>query len=431
MNPMPADWASVLEASVSFWVTAMLFLLPLRRRRQFHLRAAACLAMGIAAQSAFWLAFYPAGWAAWGITALHTALALLLFALCADISRTAVCYCAIWTISIQELAFQLRANLQNLCQTAGWAGTESRAAALLSELLFLAVIGLTLARWMPVKGRYQIGPRQMSGAAFSFLALQILIGLSGDELHIPRAPWSMLLLMEFYCVTLLYIQNEMFKKSAMRQEIVVLNRIQAQQKSQYAAAKENIALLNRKCHDLKHQLSILRALDEQRREPYLQELEGIVNAYDSMVCNTGNQVLNTVLTEKSLQCQANGIQAHCVADGKQLAFLDPVDLYTIFGNALDNAIEHVKTFADPERRIIDVMVSRERQFVIVQIINPAIMSPRFDEDGLPLTTKEDKRNHGFGLKSIRRTAAQYDGFLTIAVENGCFCLRVLFPCPNS
>ena len=54
---------------------------------------------------------------------------------------------------------------------------------------------------------------------------------------------------------------------------------------------------------------------------------------------TGNEILDTILTEKSLICENSGIHINCVADGSLLAFMNPVDLYTLFGNALDNAIE--------------------------------------------------------------------------------------------
>lgn len=433
----PGHWGIALGISLSFWVVAALFLIPLRHRRWAALSAVSCTAVGLLLQLAFWLLFLPAaGWPEWAVTLLHIALAICLFHLCAQLTFPAVCYCTIWTVSIHELGIQIYWIVFAIGEIVGGAHLPFPCTLIgcLCTAAFFIVIGLTLARWMPERGRYEIGPRQFGGAVFSFSVLQVLVFLSGGR-WLSAAGWSdwpLLMLMELYCVTLLYIQHEMFKKSAMRQELSILNRIQAQQKSQYALARENVALINRKCHDLKHQLRALRVLyQDEQREQYLREMEGIVNAYDATVFNTGNKVLDTVLTEKSLYCQANAIQANCVADGKRLDFIDPVDLYTIFGNALDNAIEHVKELEEPEKRIIDVMVYQENQFVIVQIINPIAGSLQFDEDGMPLTTKEDKRYHGFGLKSIRQTSEQYGGFLTIAVENGCFCLRILFPKPAS
>lgn len=107
--------------------------------------------------------------------------------------------------------------------------------------------------------------------------------------------------------------------------------------------------------------------------------------------------------------------------------MDPVDLYTIFGNALDNAIESVKDNADREKRIIDVLVYAEKQMLVIQIINPVARPLQFDEEGLPMSTKVNDGYHGFGLKSIRHTVKRYGGFLTVKVENGCFYLQILLP----
>ena len=143
---------------------------------------------------------------------------------------------------------------------------------------------------------------------------------------------------------------------------------------------------------------------------------------------TGSEVLDTILTEKSLVCTEKGIKINCVADGAQLSFMDPVDLYTIFGNAIDNAIEEVsKTETDAERQI-DIMIFKQKCFVAVQIINPVTKTPKF-VGGLPLTTKEDNGYHGYGVKSIRHTVEKYGGNMVAKVENGCFVLKLLIPVP--
>ena len=108
--------------------------------------------------------------------------------------------------------------------------------------------------------------------------------------------------------------------------------------------------------------------------------------------------------------------------------MDPVDLYTLFANALDNAIEHVQTIQDPDKRIIDVLVYAENKLLAIQVSNPVARDIRFGADGLPLSTKASADGcHGFGLKSIRHAVEKYNGFLTVKVEDGCFHLRILLP----
>ena len=369
----------------------------------------------------------------WLVYIVYFAIDFLVFRLCTDMTLSDVLYCSIWTMIVHRIGFQIWQLVAIGVWTLGMKKIWIIVLGILVMLIFYLAFGLTLARWMPDNGRYDVGPRQLTAAIISFAAFQFLVFVWDSSWQLGQfdSMWKSTLMMEIYCATLLYLQHEMFKKSALRQEVDILNRMQVQQKEQYNLAKENIALINQKCHDLKHQVKAMRMMfDDDRREAYLQELESAVGIYEA-IAKTGNEVLDTVLTEKSLYCEANSIKAHCVADGSLLDFMDPVDLYTIFGNAMDNAIDSVKKLEETEKRIIDVLVYQENQFLVIQIINPVEETLRFDEEGLPVTTKSNKGYHGFGLKSIRHTVQQYGGFLTIKIENGCFCLRILLPMHHS
>lgn len=105
-------------------------------------------------------------------------------------------------------------------------------------------------------------------------------------------------------------------------------------------------------------------------------------------------------------CKGRGIQLDYIADGAKLDFLKPGEVYSLFGNALDNAIEAV-TPLEPDRRYIGLQVRAERGMLLIRMENCAA-EPLHFVDGLPQTTKGDARWHGFGVKSIRphRAAAR-------------------------
>lgn len=234
------------------------------------------------------------------------------------------------------------------------------------------------------------------------------------------------IVLQFYCITLLYLQSALFKKSSMRKELETIQLLWHQQKGQYQLSKETIELINHKCHDLKHQVQAIRAVkDEKERETYLEKIEKSVQIYSAIV-RTGNEILDTILTEKSLICENSGIHINCVADGSLLAFMNPVDLYTLFGNALDNAIEAVRKLESKEKRVIDIMLYERQSFLMLQIVNPMCGEVKF-EDGLPLTTKAKNGYHGYGMKSMLHTIQKYEGHLTTEVKNGCFYFNVMLP----
>lgn len=291
------------------------------------------------------------------------------------------------------------------------------------------IVAFTIARWVPEWGPKKIGPRQLVSALMIFVCFQIIgLGSGNMEIQSAEGKWMIIYLSQLLLALILYLQNEVFKKSALRQELEVMNLLWKKEQEQYELSKENIALINQKCHDLKHQIRAIRNSSKEDIEQYLMELEGTVQIYESIV-KTGNEVLDTILTEKSLYCRERGITVSCVADGSQMDFINTVDLYAILGNALDNAIEAVEKFKHKEKRQIDVLIYRQQNFLVINVINPMKESLVYEEE-LPVSTKGDKRYHGFGLRSMRYLVKKYDGILHISEEDGCFSLKILMPVPR-
>ena len=407
---------------INLWISCLVFLLPLRRKTHFKVRlilsGAVCV---LILSGVYYLIENLTDWSYWGQVPLLFITyfsAVLIFYSCVKGKGFGLWYCGVWGtmtfLLVLETSYVLCSPL--LGDLGNW---------LLKILFSVAVnvaIGLTLARWMPEKGQYQIGPRQMVSAwVFCIMSENLFIYAKVD----PGAALFNIVL-QFYCITLLYLQSALFKKSSMRKELETIQLLWHQQKGQYQLSKETIELINHKCLDLKHQVQAIRAVkDEKERETYLEKIEKSVQIYSAIV-RTGNEILDTILTEKSLICENSGIHINCVADGSLLAFMNPVDLYTLFGNALDNAIEAVRKLESKEKRVIDIMLYERQSFLMLQIVNPMCGEVKF-EDGLPLTTKAKNGYHGYGMKSMLHTIQKYEGHLTTEVKNGCFYFNVMLP----
>ncbi len=407
---------------INLWISCLMFLLPLRRKTHFKVRlilsGAVCV---LILSGVYYFIENLTDWSYWGQVPLLFITyfsAVLIFYSCVKGKGFGLWYCGVWGtmtfLLVLETSYVLCSPL--LGDLGNW---------LLKILFSVAVnvaIGLTLARWMPEKGQYQIGPRQMVSAwVFCIMSENLFIYAKVD----PGAALFNIVL-QFYCITLLYLQSALFKKSSMRKELETIQLLWHQQKGQYQLSKETIELINHKCHDLKHQVQAIRVVkDEKERETYLEKIEKSVQIYSAIV-RTGNEILDTILTEKSLICENSGIHINCVADGSLLAFMNPVDLYTLFGNALDNAIEAVRKLESKEKRVIDIMLYERQSFLMLQIVNPMCGEVKF-EDGLPLTTKAKNGYHGYGMKSMLHTIQKYEGHLTTEVKNGCFYFNVMLP----
>ena len=168
---------------------------------------------------------------------------------------------------------------------------------------------------------------------------------------------------------------------------------------------------------------------ESRRNETLDAIENSVMIYDSSM-STGNDVLDTILTERSLGCEKEHITWTCVADGSRLGHIDPVDLYILFGNILDNAIESVRKIEDPAQRVVSLNVYTRSNMAVIQAENYYSGSIRM-ENGLPHTTKSDESSHGFGMRSVKSIAEKYGGSISIDTDGQIFLLSILLPISES
>ena len=135
------------------------------------------------------------------------------------------------------------------------------------------------------------------------------------------------------------------------------------------------------------------------------------------------------MTEKKLQCEQENIELTYMIDGEKLNFLKETDIYSLFGNALDNAINSVRSLKCKEKRIISLIVKETMGLVSIHIENYYQGDLDFKE-GLPMTTKKDKNYHGFGMKSIRFLTEKYDGELSITADDDVFSLNIIFQNPK-
>lgn len=218
------------------------------------------------------------------------------------------------------------------------------------------------------------------------------------------------------------------KNKRLETEKIILEELLNQEKKRQALTKESIEIIDAKCHDLKHQIAALRTMSGAEREEKIGEIEKAVILYGK-IAKTSNEVLNVVLTEKGMICEKYKIRFTYMLDGESLAFLDPVDLSILFGNAIDNAIECVRKEPD-EYRIIKLTGNKKNGFLGIHFENYC-SHPVELRDGLPVTNKPDKYNHGFGMKSIRYVAEKYGGYIHISTEENMFILDILFPLNES
>lgn len=135
-----------------------------------------------------------------------------------------------------------------------------------------------------------------------------------------------------------------------------------------------------------------------------------------------NSMINTMLVLKRREAEAQNITVRIAAEAPQDVKIEDVDLCSIMGNLMDNAMEACAKV--PVERWMDVKIGTRAGFLFVVVENcyDGILLQKNDE---LLTTKEDTENHGYGTKILRQIASKYQGEVSFAAESTVFRARIM------
>lgn len=424
-----------LYYALAYWLGTLFYIWPLPKRLKGWKLWAAQIALVIPLSLLLYIQdFADVAWFIPNVIA-RVILMLLTIWLCCDVSFFKAAYFCTHAFILAELSASLEWQLFYYGLTVMGFPLQWDVNFLFLAVVHGAVFGVMYL--LERKHRKEFAQMQISGKSCLSVAL---IGISvyiasNLSYAFGQTPFSSEFTTEIYIirtwvdlagVIMLHTNLIQHREMNIRMELESMQHMLRLQYANYHTFKDSVALVNRKYHDMKHQLELLRAdISKDQKLEYLDRMEQEIKAYEAQN-KTGNRVLDTILTAKSLQCQNMGISLTCVADGSALDFMQSMDISALFGNALDNAIESVSKISNPEKRLIHVSVAQQKQFLRIRVEN-CYEGELLYEDGIFRTTKKDKLHHGFGLKSMQETVQKYNGSMTIDAKDGWFELRILFP----
>lgn len=423
---------------------AHLFARQQPRRDGFVTRLWASSAAGLAAALGIWWVafswFAPTSQPSFAITefvvfCLFFAVVVACVGQCYATSVWNVLFCCAAGYTVQNLSSGADGAIRLVVQASGF-DANSLAISVASIVISTVVVYLAcyhvFVQPMEQSGVVDVRDRPTLLLVAAVILVDILFDMTNKMLPGYGVPLSMLLALRtghcVACVLTLVVEFEMLYNRQLQGEMTAFSRMMREEEKQYRLSKESIEAINIKCHDLKHQIRHLRGYDGSADAEALRDLEREVGIYDAAV-KTGNDALDVILTEKGLLCEHEGIDLSCIADGSCVAFMSPADTYSLFGNALDNAIEAERDLDAPDKRGISLNVRRSADLALIHVEN-YFSGPLSFAGGLPQTTKPDAGNHGFGTKSMQLIAQRYGGTLTARAQGEVFCLDVMLPIPK-
>ncbi len=425
-----------LYTALAEWLACFVFVILLKRRWSFKMTSVCCaVSLLLLAAVQYYIGIAPL-WL-W-IPGMIVALGIMygtIFLCCRVLAADAGFYLAI-AFNTAEFAASLDWQLYSFAVQQGYGSHLLQAV-----LLFVCYGGAFYwlfrmeHKRLTAKQDLQVSVREMLSAAVVAVGAFLISNISYVN---PDTPLSgrmsieifyIRTLVDFAGVIMLSALQDRWQELQAWREVEAINSVLQRQYEQYCQSRENIEIINRKYHDLKHQIGIIRMeQDARKREEYLCQMESGIEGF-AMEHQTGNAVLDTILNSKQMYCVQHQINLNVVADGEKLDFMDAMSLCSIFGNALDNAIESVELIPEQEKRLIRLAVYTQNQFLMIRVENYFETDIQI-EGGELQTTKGEKNYHGYGIKSIRYAAEQYDGSIAVNPEGNWFSIKVLIPLPE-
>lgn len=347
---------------------------------------------------------------------------------CFDVNMSVAVVAGIGGYATQHLAYSLFSLLFFLIFGEAH-GKEYACAELLFCIPVAAVVWLLLLRKSDFTEKVQIRDVRflllVVLAFFSCIALNsVAVGYRWEKIYSVLV-WGVCRPYAILCsVLLLMVEFGFTREDSLKREKELIEVLLHYEKEQHKIRTESMDVINMKCHDLKHQLLLLRnATDKKAYDELYGEVATAIDGFYDTGLKTGNDTLDLVLAEQLMRCKKLGIDLECAVDASGLCFLKSSDVAALFGNALDNAVQAVRDLPE-EKRLIALEIKQRAGAIFIHVEN-CCGKLNFAGD-MPITDKPDKRYHGFGVKSIFHIANRYGGTPKVYLKDGKFNLDILF-----
>ena len=239
----------------------------------------------------------------------------------------------------------------------------------------------------------------------------------------PFLPFTNFFCIIFASLYLLYFMRAEDEKKGMEFRIAMMKQQEELQFDYYEAQREkyrqSIAIL----HDVnRHIRSIEELYRLDKREEALEYTKQIGSILKPLVPKeySDNPMLNIILADKQQSAESFGIQFMIQVECGKLDFLEPVDVTTLFGNLLDNALEACKKCSG--ERYIQVHIRNYNEMVSVRIVNSVQAEVKL-KNGRPAGAEESGR--GIGSLNVERCVEKYGGSILYKNADGKFYSDVI------
>lgn len=262
---------------------------------------------------------------------------------------------------------------------------------------------------------------------YVFWIVLIFIVIIAWESTAVLGAWPLVAMMfiSFFCI--FYLIYRIGKNNSEREKRLLYEQMLKYEEKRYGDIEGVLEQLRKIRHDMNHQLFLVKMkLDGKDYNGAEKELEGIMDNVSNVgsIIKTNNKVIDYMVNTKLGSLPYASVMVTGELDG--LSVLDEMDLSIIMGNLIDNAVEAVKNLESPK---IELSIYPKDNYINMVFKNTVEKSVLESNPQL-VTSKADKANHGYGLKSVKEIMERTKGDISFYEEDGLFVVHLMIQTKN-
>ncbi|RDY27740.1 ATP-binding protein [Romboutsia weinsteinii] len=229
-------------------------------------------------------------------------------------------------------------------------------------------------------------------------------------------------------IVFIFALIKLLKSTQEKAKLEVINKKLDMQYNYYLNIKESQEKVKRLYHDINNHMTNIKVIQNKNDEvdKYVASINDELKDFESTY-NTGNVILDIILSEKNKLCKLKNIEFLCNIDFSKCDFVEMIDVSSVFTNLLDNAIEACEKIENKEhKRYISIRGTIVKSYYIIKCENSKT-NKVISKNNKILTSKKDKYIHGIGIDSIKSSIKKYDGEIDIQVEENKFVATIYIP----
>ena len=238
---------------------------------------------------------------------------------------------------------------------------------------------------------------------------------------------SIFILLIVMIVNIIYIQlyAKLLELFEMKYESKILNRQLSLYARQYQLMESKMKEYRELKHNMKHDIHAIVAklrfrdiqnIENAELEQWVDDIIGEINV-NYTTCNALNIILNYYYNKAVKE----KIKMVIGVDVVENIIIDERVIFIIVGNLLENALEACEGNDDSW---VKIQITQQYDNLQFRVSNPIYTTLKW-EDGIPKTSKNQKDQHGFGLKSVKKIVEEREGFFKVSIKEGTFIVEII------